>query len=70
MGLNIKKEARATDKQRLSDKPPLTRCGETYKLTTSGSNLKAKLRQNFVLKKGESDFSVNKVTWFQMRFPS
>ena len=44
VGLNIKKEARATDKQRLSDKPPLTRCGVTYKLKTGGSNLKAKLK--------------------------
>ena len=34
-------EARGTDKQPLSDKPPLTRCGETYKLTTGSSNLKA-----------------------------
>ena len=26
-------EARSTDEQPLSDKPLLTRCGETYKLT-------------------------------------
>ena len=34
-------EARGTDEQPLSDKPSLTRCGETYKLTTGSSNLKA-----------------------------
>ena len=34
-------EARSTDEQPFSDKPPLTRCGETYKLTTGSSNLKA-----------------------------
>ena len=33
-------EASATDEQPLSDKPPLTRCGETYKLITGNSNLK------------------------------
>ena len=36
-----KTEARGTDEQTLSDKPPLTRCGKTYKLTTGSSNLKA-----------------------------
>ena len=43
--LNIKEggevEARGTDEQPLSDKPPLMRCGKTYKLTTGSSNLKA-----------------------------
>ena len=34
-------EERGTDEQPLSDKPPLTRCEETYKLTTASSNLKA-----------------------------
>ena len=29
-----KAEARGIDQQPLSDKPPLKRCGETYKLTT------------------------------------
>ena len=33
-----KAEARGTDEQPLSDKPPLTRCGETYKLTTGRSS--------------------------------
>ena len=33
-------EARDTDEQSFSDKLPLTRCGETYKLTTGSSNLK------------------------------
>ena len=38
MGLNIKErereaEARGTDEQPLSDKPPLTQRGETYELT-------------------------------------
>ena len=27
-------EAKGTDEQPLSDKPPLTRCGESYKLTS------------------------------------
>ena len=31
-------EARGTVEQPLSDKPPLTRCGETYKLTTGRSS--------------------------------
>ena len=34
-------EARGTDEQPISYKPLLTRCGETYKLTTGTSNLKA-----------------------------
>ena len=29
---------KGTDEQPLSDKPPLTRCGETYKLTTGRSS--------------------------------
>ena len=31
-----------TDEQPLPDKPPLTRCGETYTATTDSSNLKAR----------------------------
>ena len=34
-------ETWGTDGQPLADKPPLTRCGETCKLTTRSSNLKA-----------------------------
>ena len=34
-------EARGTVEQPLFDKPPLAQCGESYKLTTSSSNLKA-----------------------------
>ena len=35
-------EAKGTDKQQLSDKPPLIRCGETY--SVDSSNLKTQLK--------------------------
>ena len=41
---------------------------DVEKLTTGSSNLK--VPQIFVLKKGEGDFSMDKVKWFQMRFQS
>ena len=35
-------EASGTDEQPLPHKPPLTRCGGTYKITTGSSNLKVR----------------------------
>ena len=41
-----KAEARVTDELALSDKPPLTQCGETYKLT-AGSSVKKDVLKKF-----------------------
>ena len=35
-----KAEARSSDEQPLSDKPPIIRCREIYKLPTGSSNIK------------------------------
>ena len=71
LGLNIKVGTRqrqeTLDEQPLSDKPRFTRCGETYKLTTGSSNIKAQ-HKVLCFRWGKDDFSVVKVKWFQMRF--
>ena len=56
-------EARGIDEQPLSDNPPLRQCGESYKFTTSSSNLKA--QHKILLKRGGGvNFSVDKDKWF------